>query len=78
MTEICCVCEDPIVGEIIWAEGDLPFCEKCAGKELVECDYCGDLRWPENLLEYCGKNPDYKNKMMCIGCIEEVDDECVE
>jgi len=73
----CCVCEKNIAdNEVTWAEGDLPYCNDCVERELDECDYCGDLRWTENLFEYGGKMKSRHGEMMCIGCIEKVDDEC--
>ena len=70
----CCSCEELIEGDVVWAEGDLAFCEDCADKELVECPYCHDLRFPEHVFVYEGTCKRYFGEKLCIGCIEEVDD----
>jgi hypothetical protein len=74
MTEVCCECELPIEGEVIWAEGDLPFCEDCADETLIECEYCYDLRFPEHLFVYEGKCKQYVGRKLCGGCADHVDD----
>lgn len=74
---VCCECDNDFpFKEIIWVEGDKPFCEDCFDEsDVEECSYCEQFRFPENLLEYCGDNVKYKGKHMCIGCIEECDDD---
>jgi hypothetical protein len=69
----CCICGCKIAGEVVWAEGDKPFCEDCAEDELEECAYCGDRRYPENLERYCNTESEWNGKRMCIGCMEEIE-----
>ena len=77
----CCECGgwfDP--DDLVSAERDeLLWCPKCARENLIECAYCGSLRWPENLFEYDGGDMKRKNKYygkkMCIGCMDDASDE---
>lgn len=78
--EPCCVCNKDVLWEdIVWAEGDKAFCPDCADdpENLIECEYCGQLRFPENLCEY--EDTHYKSewngKKMCIGCIDDASDD---
>ena len=70
-----CGCEIPD-DNIYWVESDLPYCEHCYVKDDIrDCDYCGQSRWSENLFMYENKKSDRYGEMMCIGCIEEMEDE---
>jgi len=61
---------------IFWVEGDLVYCENCYMRDdISDCDYCGQSRWRENLFRYENKKSDRDGEMMCIGCIEEMEDE---
>jgi len=75
-SERCCGCGNEVSWEyIVWVEGDKPFCPDCADNPeiLVECDYCCQLRFPENLVEYYNDKHKSKwnGKKMCVGCCEE-------
>jgi len=72
----CHVCHKDVPYEdITWVEGDLPYCLDCAdGDDLDECPYCHQMRWKENLFEYIGDDKVYKHESLCIGCIEDVED----
>jgi hypothetical protein len=79
-SERCCECDSKVSWDhIIWVEGDKPFCPDCADNTeiLFECEYCGQLRLPENLVEYYDDKhkSEWNGKKMCIGCIDNANDE---
>jgi hypothetical protein len=49
-----------------------------AEDEKIPCAYCGQLRYPEDMLTHVDDGSKYSNKKMCVGCFDDEEDEAYE